>query len=97
MDGSRYRPWAELLKRTYGIDVETCPRALRAPHARSRSRPTVLAEQERAYTFMYYYLPSYGFALVLLAGCVARFERKHVRQVLLSWLPRPSAGHAAAR
>jgi putative transposase len=24
--GSRYRPWAELLKRTFGIDVETCPR-----------------------------------------------------------------------
>jgi hypothetical protein len=21
-----YRPWAELLKRTFGIDVETCPR-----------------------------------------------------------------------
>jgi dolichyl-phosphate-mannose--protein O-mannosyl transferase len=35
-----------------------------------------------SYTFMYHYLPSYGFALVLLAGCVARFERKHVRQVL---------------
>ena len=26
VDGSRYRPWAELLKRTFGIDVETCPR-----------------------------------------------------------------------
>src|SRR5450432_3634341 len=24
--GFRYRPWAELLKRTFGIDVETCPR-----------------------------------------------------------------------
>jgi hypothetical protein len=24
--GSRYRPWPELLKRTFGIDVETCPR-----------------------------------------------------------------------
>jgi hypothetical protein len=24
--GSRYRPWAELVKRTFGIDVETCPR-----------------------------------------------------------------------
>jgi hypothetical protein len=24
--GSRYRPWAELLKRTFGIDVETCAR-----------------------------------------------------------------------
>ena len=24
--GSRYRPWAELLKRTFGVDVETCPR-----------------------------------------------------------------------
>jgi hypothetical protein len=24
--GSRYRPWAELLKRTFGINVETCPR-----------------------------------------------------------------------
>ena len=23
--GSRYRPWAELLKRTFGMDVETCP------------------------------------------------------------------------
>jgi hypothetical protein len=23
---SRYRPWAELLRRTFGIDVETCPR-----------------------------------------------------------------------
>src|SRR5450432_1746975 len=23
---SRYRPWAELLKRTFGVDVETCPR-----------------------------------------------------------------------
>jgi hypothetical protein len=23
--GSRYRPWAELLMRTFGIDVETCP------------------------------------------------------------------------
>src|SRR3954468_18470135 len=26
VDGSRYRPWAELLKRTFGIDVETGPR-----------------------------------------------------------------------
>ncbi|HEY5374827.1 MAG TPA: transposase, partial [Polyangiaceae bacterium] len=26
VDGSRYRPWAELLRRTFGIDVETCPR-----------------------------------------------------------------------
>jgi Putative transposase len=26
LDGSRNRPWAELLKRTFGIDVETCPR-----------------------------------------------------------------------
>ena len=26
VDGARYRPWAELLKRTFGIDVETCPR-----------------------------------------------------------------------
>jgi Uma2 family endonuclease len=24
--GSRYRPWCELLRRTFGIDVETCPR-----------------------------------------------------------------------
>ncbi len=24
--GSRHRPWAELLKRTFGIDVETCAR-----------------------------------------------------------------------
>jgi len=24
--GSRYRPWAELLKRTFGIDVLECPR-----------------------------------------------------------------------
>ena len=24
--GSRYRPWAELLKRTFGIDVHSCPR-----------------------------------------------------------------------
>jgi hypothetical protein len=23
---SRYRPWAQLLRRTFGIDVETCPR-----------------------------------------------------------------------
>jgi hypothetical protein len=23
---SRYRPWAELLRRTFGIDVETCPK-----------------------------------------------------------------------
>ena len=23
---SRYRPWAELLRRTFGIGVETCPR-----------------------------------------------------------------------
>ena len=95
VDGSRYRPWAELLKRTFGIDVETCPRcggrmrllavitdlasaarflpalrrthasagrhhrprqrrplppspgrAVRAPLPRSRSRATVLAEQD---------------------------------------------------
>jgi Putative transposase len=26
VDGSRYRPWAQLLKRTFGIDVENCPR-----------------------------------------------------------------------
>jgi hypothetical protein len=26
VDSSRYRPWAELLKRTFGIDLETCPR-----------------------------------------------------------------------
>jgi hypothetical protein len=24
--GSRYRPWAELLRRTFAVDVETCPR-----------------------------------------------------------------------
>jgi hypothetical protein len=24
--GSRYRPWAELLERTFAVDVETCPR-----------------------------------------------------------------------
>lgn len=24
--GSRYRPWAELLKRTFAVDVDTCPR-----------------------------------------------------------------------
>ena len=72
VDGSRYRPWAELLKRAFGIDVENCPRCggrmrllavitdlasaarfLRhrgepseAPLPRSRSRPTVLAEQD---------------------------------------------------
>ena len=32
LDGSRYRPWAKLLSRTFGIDVETCP-ALRRTHA----------------------------------------------------------------
>ena len=26
LEGSRYRLWAELLKRTFGIDVETCSR-----------------------------------------------------------------------
>jgi hypothetical protein len=26
LDGSRYRPWVELLKRTFSIEVETCPR-----------------------------------------------------------------------
>ncbi|HVZ71787.1 MAG TPA: glycosyltransferase family 39 protein [Polyangia bacterium] len=30
----------------------------------------------RSYTFIYHYLPSYGFALVLLAGVVARLERR---------------------
>lgn len=24
--GSRYRPWAELLRRTFAVDIETCPR-----------------------------------------------------------------------
>jgi hypothetical protein len=24
--GSRYRPWAELLKRTFGVDVLECPK-----------------------------------------------------------------------
>jgi dolichyl-phosphate-mannose-protein mannosyltransferase len=30
------------------------------------------------YTFSYHYLPSYGFALVLVGGAVARLERRHV-------------------
>ncbi|MGC4094313.1 MAG: phospholipid carrier-dependent glycosyltransferase [Polyangiaceae bacterium] len=33
------------------------------------------------YTFMYHYLPSYAFALVLLAGVVARLERTHAEPV----------------
>lgn len=35
-----------------------------------------------SYTFMYHYLPCYGFALVLLAGYAARIERHHARRVL---------------
>jgi dolichyl-phosphate-mannose--protein O-mannosyl transferase len=31
----------------------------------------------RSYTFLYHYLPAYGFVLVLLAGVVARLERRH--------------------
>ncbi len=35
----------------------------------------------RAYTFVYHYLPSYGFALTLLAGLVARLERRFPARV----------------
>lgn len=36
-----------------------------------------------SYTFMYHYLPSYGFALTLLAGAVAHLEQRFPRGVLL--------------
>jgi dolichyl-phosphate-mannose-protein mannosyltransferase len=35
----------------------------------------------RAYTFVYHYLPSYGFALTLLAGIVAHLERRFPKRV----------------
>ncbi|MDB4983562.1 MAG: glycosyl transferase family protein [Myxococcales bacterium] len=35
----------------------------------------------RAYTFVYHYLPSYGFALTLLAGVVAHLERRFPSRV----------------
>jgi dolichyl-phosphate-mannose--protein O-mannosyl transferase len=34
------------------------------------------------YTFSYHYLPSYGFALVLVGGGVARLERRHAAAAL---------------
>jgi len=36
-----------------------------------------------SYTFMYHYLPSYGFALTLVAGVAARLERRFPRALLL--------------
>ena len=36
-----------------------------------------------SYTFMYHYLPSYGFALTLVAGLTAQLERRFPRGVLL--------------
>ena len=36
-----------------------------------------------SYTFMYHYLPSYGFALTLAAGVAAHLERRFPRGLLL--------------
>ena len=51
---SRYRPWAELLKRTFGIDVLECPTCPRPHEAarhrhRPRKRPSLPAQRRRVH------------------------------------------------